>query len=60
MVVKKEYENCETSEQEIYKRENETTYKKGIKITLQNRSKKQLKIVTPRYKHEIYIEMKYE
>lgn len=60
MTVKKEYENCETSEQEIYKRENETIYKKDIKISLQNRSSREIKIVTPKYKHEIYIATKYE
>ena len=60
MVVKKEYEDCETSEPEIYKRENETAYEKGIKITLQNRNKKAIKIVTPKYKHEIHIAIKYE
>ena len=36
MIVKKEYEDCDKG-QEIYKRENETLYKKGLKITLQNR-----------------------
>ncbi|MFI5452276.1 hypothetical protein ACHMWN_08975 [Pedobacter sp. UC225_61] len=60
MIVKKEYENCEDDDQIVYKRENETIYKKGIKITLQNRSGKEIKIVTPKYKHEIYIAMKYE
>lgn len=55
MIVKKEYENCETAEQEIYKRENETLYKKGLKITLQGRSEKEIKIVSPKYKHEIYV-----
>jgi len=56
MMVKKEYENCEADdEQEIYKRENETIYKKGLRITLENRNEKELKIVTQKYKHEIYI-----
>lgn len=60
MVVTKEYEDCETSEQKIYKRENETFYKKGLKITLQKRSEKEIKIVTPKYQHEVYVAIKYE
>lgn len=55
MIVVKEYENCENSEQEIYKRENEILIKKGIKITFQNRNENIIKIVTSKYKHEIYI-----
>ena len=54
MTVKKEYEDCDKG-QEIYKRENEILYKKGLKITLQNRSDKEVKIVTPKYQHEIYV-----
>ncbi|NQX33150.1 hypothetical protein [Pedobacter boryungensis] len=60
MIVKKEYENCEDDDQIVYKRQNETLYKKGIKITLQNRRKNELKIITPKYKHQIYIAMKYD
>ena len=59
MIVKKEYEDCDSG-QSIYKRENETVYEKGLKITLQNRSEKEIKIVTPRYRHEIYIAIKNE
>lgn len=55
MIVKKEFEECETEEQEIYKRENETFYKKGLKIILQNRQEREIKITTPKYGHEIYI-----
>ncbi len=56
MIVKKEYESCDNGdEQEIYKRENETLYKKGLKITLEKRNEKEIKIVTPKYKHEIYV-----
>lgn len=58
IIVKKEYENCETAEQEIYKRENETFYKKGVKIMLGNRNEKEIKIVSPKYKHEIYVAVK--
>ncbi len=55
MIVKKEYENCETGEQEIYKRENENMSEKGLKITLQNRQEKEIKITTQKYGNEIYI-----
>tara|TARA_B100000683_G_C12277610_1_gene468528 strand:- start:41 stop:706 length:666 start_codon:yes stop_codon:yes gene_type:complete len=55
MIVKKEYEECETEEQEIYKRENETLFEKGLKITMQNRQEREIKITTPKYEHDIYI-----
>jgi len=56
MVIKKEYDSCENEEeQKIYKSENETIYKKGLKISIEKRNKKEIKIVSPKYKHEIYI-----
>ena len=55
MIVKKEFEECETEEQQIYKRENETLYEKGLKITIQKRQEREIKITTPKYGHEIYI-----
>ena len=55
MIVKKEFEECETKEQKIYKRENETLYEKGLIITIQKRLEREIKISTPKYKHEIYI-----
>ncbi|NOU62292.1 hypothetical protein [Marinifilum caeruleilacunae] len=55
MIVKKEYEDSESDEQPIYKTENETLYEKDLKITLQSRQEKEIKIVTPKYGHEIYI-----
>lgn len=56
MIVKKEYESCENGdEQKIFKRENEAFYKKGLKITLGKRNEKELKIISPKFKHEIYI-----
>ncbi|MDB9931326.1 hypothetical protein OAD28_01220 [Flavobacteriales bacterium] len=55
LIIKKEYEECETEEQEIYKRENETLFEKGLKITMQNRQEREIKITTPKYGHEIYI-----
>ncbi|HET9057452.1 MAG TPA: hypothetical protein VFN30_11470 [Chitinophagaceae bacterium] len=55
MIIKKEYEKCENQDQNIYKTENETVSEKGLTITLQNRNEKEIKIVTPKYGHEIYI-----
>ena len=55
LISKKEYEKCENEEQQIYKRENETFYKKNIEITLKNRQEREIKILTPKYNREIYI-----
>lgn len=60
MIVKKEYEACEGDDQKISKEENETLVKKGLKITLGKRSEAEIKIVTPKYHHEIYIAIKME
>lgn len=54
MTVKKEYEDCETEEQEIYKRENETLIKKGLQITLQKRQEGEVIIKTPKYGQTFY------
>jgi len=50
IIYTKEYEN---EAQKIYKNENETFYKKGLKIYLSNRTSDEIKIVTPKYKNEI-------
>ena len=55
MIVKKEYEQCETEEQAIYKSENETLEEKELKISIQNRQEREIKITTPKYRHDIYI-----
>ncbi len=55
MIVKKEFEECETDEQEIYKRENETLFERGLKVTIQKRQEREIKLTTPKYGHEIYI-----
>lgn len=55
MLIKKEYERCENQNQEFYKRENETVFEKDLIITLQQRNEKEIKIVTPKYQHVIYI-----
>lgn len=60
MIVTKEYEACEDQDQKIVKQENETLTKKNLKITLEKRSEKEIKIVTPKYGHEIYIAIKME
>lgn len=54
IIYKKEFEDCDKG-QEIYKTENETFYKKGISIDLSNRNSKKLKIISPKYKHELYL-----
>lgn len=51
----KEYESCEEQEQKITKVEKEAFYKKGIKLNILNRYLKEVKIVTPKYKQEIYL-----
>ena len=57
ITVSKEYEKCDTEvKQVVYKKENENfIYKLRIKITLNNRNKTELKIITPKYKHELYL-----
>lgn len=56
IIIEKEFERCENDakNQEIYKRENETFFKKVITLNLQNRSAKDIIIVSPKYRHEIY------
>ena len=54
ITYKKEFEDCEKG-QEIYKTENETFYKKGISIDLNNRNSKEIKIISPKYKYELYL-----
>lgn len=60
MIVTKEYEICEGDDQKITKRENETLFHKNLKITLTKRSDKEIKITTPKYKHEVYVATKME
>jgi len=52
---KKEYETCDNKWHEIYKRENETFYKKGIKINLNNRHLKEIKIISPKFGYVLYL-----
>jgi len=60
LIVKKEYESCENSEQEIIKTENEIFYRRNIKVTIDKRSEKEIKIISPKYKHEIYLAIERE
>jgi hypothetical protein len=54
IIYNKEYEDCE-KDQQIYKRENETFFRKGISININNRNLKEYKITSPKYKHEHYL-----
>ena len=52
----KDYESCNDGEgQKIYKTETETFYKKGVLYNLNNRYLKETKIITPKYKDELYL-----
>jgi len=58
IIFKKEYEKCEDGKQEIYKKENEMFFEKGVIINLENRNEKEIKIVTPKYNRKIYLAQK--
>lgn len=55
LVSNKEYEKCINEEPETLKHENETFFKRGMVITLEDRYEKEIKIVTPKYGREIYL-----
>ena len=56
LIINKEYESCENdTEGKIYKSEKETVYKKGLKLTFEKRNEKEIKIVTPKYQHILYL-----
>ena len=58
IILKKEYERCDDDGEsnEVYKTEKETfTYKLKQKITLENRNKMEVKIISPKYKHDLYL-----
>jgi len=54
IIYKKEFEDCDKN-QEIYKTEKETFYKKGFKINLENRNSEKFKIISPKNKFELNI-----
>lgn len=54
LLYKKEYEDCEKAQQ-VYKREEEVFYRKGIKLNLSNRNLSNTRIVSPKYKAELYL-----
>lgn len=55
--VDKEYEKCDDDDkQTVYKKEHERfNHRLKQKITLQDRMKSEVKIISPRYKHELYL-----
>lgn len=56
--VQKEYEKCENDDgdQVVYKKENEDfQYRLKKKILLENRKQSEVKIISPKYKHELYL-----
>ncbi|MEP5133010.1 hypothetical protein, partial [Nonlabens ulvanivorans] len=55
LITTKEFEKCENQEQIIYKTENEMFFKSNIDINLQNRNTKEVTIITPKYKRQIFI-----
>lgn len=56
--IEKEFERCETEKDGVYKRQNETFFRKGIILTLQNRFAKDIIIISPKYRREIYLASK--
>lgn len=55
IIYNKEFEKCEDEEQEVYKKESETFFKKGISISLTNRHDQEVKIKSPKYGEEFYL-----
>lgn len=51
---KKEFEDCE-KDQEIYKTEEEVFIYKGVTINLTNRNLEKVKIISPKYKQDLYL-----
>jgi hypothetical protein len=57
LIVTKEYEQCNDDESStVYKKQNETfTYKLKEIPTFEKRTNNEIRIVSPKYKHEIYL-----
>jgi hypothetical protein len=55
LMVEKEYEECENGDQEIYLIENENMMAPGLVITMKNRQEKEIKLVTPKYGHNVWV-----
>jgi len=51
---KKEFEDCE-KDQEIYKTEEEVFFYKEVTINLTNRNLEKVKIISPKYKQDLYL-----
>lgn len=61
LTVEKKYNDCgeeQDQEEKTSETESETIYKKGLKITLEKRNSREIKIVTPKYKFDIYVATK--
>lgn len=54
IIMTKEFEDCE-KDQQVYKRENEIFFKKGVQIRMIERNNRSCKIVSPKYKHQVYL-----
>ncbi|AEL27861.1 hypothetical protein [Cyclobacterium marinum] len=50
----KTYEHCD-SEEQINKKEEEGFYYMNLKINLSNRNFRETKIITPKYRHELFL-----
>lgn len=49
------FEDCENQDQVDSKREEETFYQKGVIIGMNDRNQQKVKIITPKYKQELYL-----
>jgi len=47
MIVSKEYEDSDSADQEIYKKENESLVKEGLQISIQERQAREIVITSP-------------
>lgn len=60
IVVKKEFEDCESSENEVQKVEEESFFNKDIKLKIEDRNIKDLEITTPKFNHNFYLSVSLE
>jgi len=58
LIYTKEYEKCDTDIPVVYKREEDFLLAKGLKITLKDRNSREIKLVTPIKKVEVFISSK--
>ena len=56
IVLERKYEKCDNQGQVVYKTQKENfAFKLKNKITLDNRRKNEVKLVSPKYRHELYL-----